>query len=302
VNPITEQANPKSKDIDRRSSLEIVRIINNEDKGVADAVSQVLEQVARAVDLTAERLGAGGRLFYIGTGTSGRLGVLDASEWPPTFGVAQDLATGIIAGGYEALRRSIEAAEDDPEQGARDLESFGPSGDDVVVGISASGNTPYTVGAVEYARRRGALTIAVCCNPDSKLAAAAEVSIAPVVGAEVIAGSSRMKAGTAQKMVLNMLSTGTMIKMGLVYGNLMSNLQAKNEKLRKRAMAILASETGISREDASRVFEAADQDLRIALVMAKGNLPREDAQRLLGAHGGSVRRALDSLGLPYRER
>jgi N-acetylmuramic acid 6-phosphate etherase len=298
VNPITELANPKSRDIDRLSTLEIVSIINDEDKTVAAAVSLVLGQIARAVDVIAERLGAGGHLFYVGTGTSGRLGVLDASEWPPTFGVSTDLARGIIAGGYDALRRSVEGAEDQAAQGALDLQNAGAASRDVVVGISASGNTPYTVGAVEHARGLGAATIGVTCNPDSTLAAAAGISIAPVVGPEVIAGSSRMKAGTAQKMVLNMLSTGAMIKMGLVYGNLMSNLQAKNEKLRRRALAILVEESGLGADEASRIFELAGQDLRLALIMARADVPLDQAQQLLKAHGGSVRRALDQ----HRER
>jgi N-acetylmuramic acid 6-phosphate etherase len=302
VNPITELPNPKSKDIDRLSTLEIVSIINDEDKTVAAAVSAVLEPIARAVDLIAGRLSAGGRLFYVGTGTSGRLGVLDASEWPPTFGVSPDLARGIIAGGYDALHRSVEGAEDQAAQGAIDLQNAGASNRDVVIGISASGNTPYTVGAVECARAQHAATVGVTCNPESKLATAADISIAPVVGPEVIAGSSRMKAGTAQKMVLNMLSTGAMIKMGLVYGNLMSNLQAKNEKLRRRALAILSEESGLNVDAAAEIFESAGQDLRLALVMAAAHLSLEEAEGVLSSCGGSVRRALDSLGPRYRER
>jgi N-acetylmuramic acid 6-phosphate etherase len=295
MKPITEQVNPKTKDIDRLSTLEIVRLINEEDKTVAEAVSRVLERVAAAVDLIVERISAGGHLFYVGTGTSGRLGVLDASECPPTFGVSPDLVRGIIAGGYEALHRAIEAAEDDPEQAKRDLQSFGVSAYDVVVGLSASGNTPYTLGAIEYAKQIGAATISVTCNPDSKMAVAADVSIAPVVGPEVIAGSSRMKAGTAEKMILNMLSTATMIKLGLVYGNLMSNLRATNQKLRRRAIAILSEEAGLSQEQAKQLFAAAGDDLRIALLMARANLTRQQAERLLESHGNSVRRALDSL-------
>ena len=292
---VTEEANPKTKDIDRRSTIEIVGLISQEDKSVAEAVNGVLNSVAQAVDLIVERLRSGGRLIYVGTGTSGRLGVLDASEIPPTFGVSADLVIGIIAGGYDALRRAVEAAEDDPEQAARDLESHNAAFSDVVVGISASGNTPYTLGAVDYAKKIGAASIAVTCNPDSRMAAAADVSIAPVVGPEVIAGSSRMKAGTAQKMILNMLSTATMIKLGWVYSNLMSNLRATNDKLRRRACAILSEETGLSDEEAARTFQTAAGDLRIALLMAQANLSREEAQRLLDSHGGSVRNALDSV-------
>jgi len=293
---ITEETNSKTKDIDRRSTLEIVGLINDEDTTVAEAVSRVLDRVAEAVDLIVRRLSSQGQLIYIGTGTSGRLGVLDASECPPTFGVSPDLVRGVIAGGYDALHRSVEAAEDDPEQAVRDLQAQNVSALDAVVGISASGNTPYTLGAVEYAKKIGAATVAITCNPASRMAAAAGVSIAPVVGPEVIAGSSRMKAGTAQKMILNMLSTATMIKLGLVYSNLMSNLRATNEKLRRRARAILAKEAGISAEEAARVFEAAGEDLRVALLMARSNLPRSDAERLLETYCRSVRRALDSLG------
>jgi len=296
MKPITEQVNPRSTDIDRRSTLEILTIINQEDRTVADAVSRVLDSVAEAVDLIVNRLEIGGRLFYVGTGTSGRLGVLDASECPPTFGVSPDLIHGIIAGGYEALRKSIEGAEDDYEQSTRDLKGLDLHSSDAVVGISASGNTPYTLGAVEYARKIGAATIALTCNPDSKMAAAAGVSISPVVGPEVLAGSSRMKAGTAQKMVLNMVSTATMIRRGLVYSNLMSNLKATNAKLRRRACAILAEEARLEPEAAARAFEEAGNDLRVALVMVQAHLSREQAESLLNHHGGSVRRTLDDRG------
>lgn len=295
MKPVTEESNPKAKDIDRRSTIEIVRLINEEDKTVADAVSLVLDSVTAGVDLIVERLKSGGRLIYVGTGTSGRLGVLDASECRPTFGVSADLVLGVIAGGYDALHRSVEAAEDDPEQAARDLQSFGVSSRDAVVGISASGNTPYTFGALEFAKQIGAATVAVSCNPDSRMARAAEVSISPAVGPEVIAGSSRMKAGTAEKMILNMLSTATMIKLGLVYGNLMSNLRATNEKLRRRAGAILSEEAGIDDEEALRIFEESGEDLRVALLMTRGSLSRSEAAQLLETNEGSLRRALDGL-------
>ncbi|HJQ23841.1 MAG TPA: N-acetylmuramic acid 6-phosphate etherase, partial [Blastocatellia bacterium] len=240
------------------------------------------------------RLSNGGRLFYVGTGTSGRLGVLDASECPPTYGVPPDLVRGIIAGGFEALYKAVEAAEDDPEQAARDLDAAGVTPRDAVVGISASGNTPYTLGALRHARALGAAAIAVTSNPESQMAAAADVSIAPVVGPEVIAGSSRMKSGTAQKLILNMISTATMIRLGLVYGNLMSNLQPNNAKLVRRACAILAEETGLNSDEAARLFEEAGRDLRLAFVMAATKLPRDEAAGLLRAHGNSVRRAIDS--------
>jgi len=291
--PITEQANPRTKDIDRLQSRSIVRLINDEDRNVAEAVYRALDRIADAVDLAAERLRAGGRLFYIGSGTSGRLGVLDASECPPTFGVSPDLVQGIIAGGPAALSRSIEGAEDDQEQGGRELEAAGFTDKDVLVGLSASGSTPYTLGAVQYAKRAGAATISITCNPSSTLASAADVNIVAVVGPEVIAGSSRMKAGTAQKMVLNMISTGTMIKMGLVYGNLMSHLVATNEKLRRRAIQIISSEACLDAEESAKLFESAESDLRVALLMAKRNLTKEEADWLLQSHGGSVRRVLD---------
>jgi len=293
---ITEQINPKSADIDRRSTLEIIALINEEDKTVAEACARVLADVGEAIDRIVERLGGGGRLFYVGTGTSGRLGVLDASECPPTFGVSPDLIQGIIAGGYDALRKAVEAAEDDPEQAAHDLADRGLTARDAVVGISASGNTPYTLGAIMYAKKVGAASVALTCNPESRMAAEAEVSIAPVVGPEVIAGSSRMKAGTAQKMILNMLSTATMIKMGLVYGNLMSNLQPNNEKLVRRAREILAEQAELSEEEAASVFESAGRDLRLALLIARTGLRRDEAEALLKAHGNSARRAIDSLG------
>ena len=296
MKPVTEETNPKTKDIDRRSTVDIVKLINREDAAVAEAISRVLARVAEAVDLIVGRLKSGGRLIYVGTGTSGRLGVLDASECPPTFGVSPELVRGVIAGGFEALHRAVEAAEDDPQAAALDLRSINASSNDVVVGISASGNTPYTLGAVEFAKKHGIATVAVTCNPDSSMAAVVDVSIAPVVGPEVIAGSSRMKAGTAQKMILNMLSTATMIELGFVYSNLMSNLRATNEKLRRRACAILAEESGITAAEAARVFESAGEDLRIALLIARGNLSRSEAENLLAAHANSVRRALDSLG------
>ena len=295
MKPVTEEYNPKTKDIDLRATFEIIRLINEEDKTVAEAVSLVLDSVAAAVDLIVERLKSAGRLIYIGAGTSGRLGVLDASECRPTFGVPSELVRGVIAGGYDALHRSVEAAEDDPQQGARDLQSFGISTRDVVVGISASGNTPYTAGALEFAKQVGAATVAVSCNPDSRMARAAEVSISPVVGPEVIAGSSRMKAGTAQKMILNMLSTATMIRLGLVYRNLMSNLRATSDKLRRRACAILSEEAGIEYEDALRILGEAGDDLRVALLMARGNLSRSEATQLLESNNGSLRSALDGV-------
>jgi N-acetylmuramic acid 6-phosphate etherase len=295
MKPITEQANPKTKDIDRLSTLEIVTLINEEDRTVAEAVAGVLKDVARAVDLIVKRLDAGGRLIYVGTGTSGRLGVLDASECPPTFGVSPDMVRGVIAGGFTAMYQSIETAEDDPEQARRDMDALELSPLDAVVGISASGNTPYTVGAIEHAKNCGALAIALTLNPDSEMAQISEVDIALTVGPEVIAGSSRMKAGTAQKMILNIISTAVKIRMGLVYSNLMSNLKATNGKLRSRAVAILSEEAGITIEQAEYAFKAAGEDLRLALLMFRSELSLQEAEQLLAMHNGSLRRALDSL-------
>ncbi|HEV2836569.1 MAG TPA: N-acetylmuramic acid 6-phosphate etherase, partial [Pyrinomonadaceae bacterium] len=254
---ITEQENPRSQNLSSQSSREIVELMNAEDATVAAAVRLVLDDVAKAVDETAARLSAGGKLYYVGTGTSGRLGVLDASECPPTFGVSPELVQGVIAGGYDACYRAVEASEDDANAGGADLQQRGLTGKDVVVGIAASGRTPYTVGAVQYARSIGAFTVALTVVPESPITRAAELSIVPVVGPEVLTGSSRLKAGTAQKMVLNMISTATMVRLGYVSGNRMSNLQARNTKLRERAVRIVAAESGVDEEQAKQALEAA---------------------------------------------
>jgi N-acetylmuramic acid 6-phosphate etherase len=293
--PITEQENPRTREIASQSTLEIARLMNEEDGRVADAVWHVLPDVARAVEGIVERLRAGGRLFYIGTGTSGRLGVLDAAECPPTFGVSPELVQGIIAGGYEALYRAVEASEDDRAAGAGDLDARGFKKEDALVGIAASGRTPYTIGAVEHARSQGAFTIALTCVPDSEITRAAEVSIVPVVGPEVIAGSTRLKAGTAQKMVLNMLSTATMIRLGYVQGNRMTNLQARNEKLRARAARILSAEAGLDESAAVALLESAGGDLRAALVMSQTGCMRSVAERALLATHGVVQHAVKAV-------
>ncbi|HSD47870.1 MAG TPA: N-acetylmuramic acid 6-phosphate etherase [Pyrinomonadaceae bacterium] len=267
--PITEQENPRSQNLSSQSSREIVALMNEEDATVAAAVRLVLDDVAKAVDETAARLSAGGRLFYIGTGTSGRLGVLDASECPPTFGVSPELVEGVIAGGYDACYRAVEASEDDGNAGGTDLKQRDLTEKDVVVGIAASGKTPYTVGAVSYARSIGAFTVALTCVPDSPITRAAEVSIVPVVGPEVLTGSSRLKAGTAQKMVLNMISTAVMVRLGYVSGNRMSNLQAKNVKLRERAVRIVAAEGGVDQAEAEKALEACGWKIREAVRQLK---------------------------------
>ena len=267
--------------------------MNEEDARVAEAIAQVLPEISWAVEGIAARLRTGGRLFYIGTGTSGRLGVLDAAECPPTFGVSPELVQAIIAGGYEACYRAVEASEDDAEAGAHDLDARSFTEQDTLVGIAASGRTPYTVGAVEHARRLGALTIAITCAPDSPITAAAEISIVPLVGPEVIAGSTRLKAGTAQKMVLNMISTATMIRLGYVTGNRMTNVQTRNVKLRARALRILQSEAGLDEEDAKNALAEARDELPVALVMSKTGRSREEAASALKKSHGVIVEALE---------
>jgi N-acetylmuramic acid 6-phosphate etherase len=290
--PITEEENPRTTKLSSLSSLEIVSAMNGEDAGVAIAVRAVLPDIARAVDGIVERLRAGGRLFYLGTGTSGRLGVLDAAECPPTFGVAPELVQAIIAGGYEACHRAVEASEDDAQAGAHDLEQRGFTKADVVVGIAASGRTPYTVGAVEYARRLGALTIAITCAPKSPISQAAEIPIVPVVGPEVIAGSTRLKAGTAQKLVLNMLSTATLTRLGYVTGNRMTNVQTRNAKLRERALRILQAEAGIGEERAREILDSAGGDLPVALVMTAADCSKDEAASALRRSRGVIAEAI----------
>lgn len=293
--PVTEQENPNTANIDEVSTLEAVRLINNEDARVADAVKNVLPQVAEAIDKIVDRLESGGRLFYIGTGTSGRLGVLDASEIPPTFGVDYELIQGIIAGGYDALYKATESSEDDRDAGVKDLKARGLTKNDAVVGIAASGRTPYTIGAVEYARSIGCFTACIVCNPESAITKAAEVAIVPVVGPEAITGSTRMKAGTAQKLVLNMISTVAMIRLGYVSGNRMTNMKAANEKLKDRSVRILMTETGLDQTAASSLLERSDDDLRIALVVYKTGADAKNARSALSDNDFVVDRAISSL-------
>ena len=293
--PVTEQENSRTAGISDLPTLDIVRLINDEDAPVAAAVGRVGADVAQAVEKIVERLSDGGRLFYVGTGTSGRLGVLDAAECPPTFGVSPELVQGIIAGGYEACYRAVEASEDDRAAGGRDLDARGVTGKDAVVGIAASGRTPYTIGAVEHARSLGAFTAAITCVPESPITRAVEVAIVPVVGPEVITGSTRLKAGTAQKMVLNMLSTATMIRLGYVSGNRMTNMSARNEKLLARARRIFQAETGLDERAAGAAFAAAGDDLRIALVMNRTGRTRAESETALTAQRGVVRQAVQQL-------
>ena len=262
---LTEQANPASARIDKLSTAEMLRVINDEDRKVAQSVALELPQIARAVDGIVEEFRNGGRLFYIGAGTSGRLGVLDASECPPTFNVPQDLVQGIIAGGEAALSRATETTEDDPAIGVGDLLARGFIHSDVLCGIAASGRTPYVLGAIDEANRLGALTIGISCTPDSELARRARIAITPLPGPEVIAGSTRLKAGTATKLVLNMLTTGTFIRTGYVWGNLMVNVQPKNSKLLDRSRRIIAAATGVSYEEAGGMLAEAGNNVRAAI-------------------------------------
>jgi len=290
--PITEQENPRTAEIDKLPTLETIRLINDEDKTVAPAVEKVLPEIARTVDKILERLKSGGRLFHVGTGTSGRLGVLDASEIPPTFGVSYDLVQGVIAGGYDALYKASEASEDDREAGAEDLRERGLKAKDAVVGIAASGRTPYTIGAVEYARGLGCFTACITCVPDSEITKSVEISIVPIVGAEVIAGSSRMKAGTAQKMILNMISTAAMIRLGYVKGNRMTNVKSSNVKLKERSVRILMSETSLDEAAAQNLLNEANGDLRVAIVMNKADLNFEAALNVLVKNNFVVEKAI----------
>ncbi|MCU1290226.1 MAG: N-acetylmuramic acid 6-phosphate etherase [Acidobacteria bacterium] len=293
--PITEQENSDTKNIDRVSTIEAVRLINAEDKKVALAVEKVLPEIAAAVDRIVERLRNGGRLFYVGTGTSGRLGVLDASEIPPTFGVSYELVQGLIAGGYDALYKASEASEDDREAGAEDVRKRGLTEKDAVVGIAASGRTPYTIGAVEYARELGCFTACIACVPGSALTKSAEIAIVPLVGPEAITGSSRMKAGTAQKMVLNMISTASMIRLGYVKGNRMTNVKASNIKLKERSVRILMAETSIEEEKAEKLLNDSGWDLRVALVAFRTGADIETARNVLSENNFVVEKGVEIL-------
>ena len=289
---LTEQVNPAFAGLDSRPTAEIVETINKEDRKVAPAVAVEIPQIAKAVDAIVERLQNGGRLFYIGAGTSGRLGVLDAAECPPTFNVDPGLVEGIIAGGEAALARATEATEDDPREGSRDLLGRGFGAEDAVVGIAASGRTPYVLGAVAAARALGAVTVGISCTPESELSRVVDIPITPLPGPEVIAGSTRMKAGTATKLVLNMISTAVMIRMGYVFGNLMVNVQPKNSKLEDRAKRIIADAAQVSYERAGELLEAAGRKVKTAIVMSRLSLDRASAEARLSAAGGRISEAL----------
>jgi N-acetylmuramic acid 6-phosphate etherase len=291
---ITEQRNPKTLDIDSKSTSEIVDIINSEDSNVIDAVNKERRNITRAVDLVVASFRIGGRLFYIGAGTSGRLGVLDASECPPTFGTDPELVKGIIAGGNDALTRSIEGAEDRHEDGEQAVKKYGIRPEDTVVGIATGGTTPFVHGALAQANSIGATTIFLCCNPDTDPSEEVDVIIRPITGPEVIAGSTRMKAGTATKLILNTLTTAAMIKMGKVYENLMIDLQAKNVKLKDRAERIIMVLTDLDRDSAGKLLTKANGNVKTAIVMHKLQTGYEEAMNKLEKHNGFVRKVINS--------
>ncbi|MFV0388251.1 MAG: N-acetylmuramic acid 6-phosphate etherase [Pyrinomonadaceae bacterium] len=293
----TEEQNQNTLEIDRASVEQAIRLINDEDKTVAFAVEKAIPEITKVTENVVENIRAGGRLFYIGTGTSGRLGVLDSTEIPPTFGVSPEMIQGVIAGGYDALHKAVEASEDDFEASRIDLLARGFTKDDCLIGIAASGNTPYTVGAVEFARGIGCFTGAITCNPESKLTAAAEVAIVVETGAEALTGSTRMKAGTAQKLVLNLISTVTMIKLGYVKGNRMTNLKPSNTKLKDRSLRILANETGLPLERAAILLNRANGDLRLALVVAETNAEMKIAEKALQDAEFRIEDAIKSITL-----
>lgn len=289
---ITEQRNPNSMHVDSLSALEIVQLMNEEDKQVPLAIEKCLPQIAQAVECIVAAFQQGGRLVYIGAGTSGRLGVLDASECPPTFGVSPEMVKGIIAGGERALRHPIEGAEDSKAQAVVDLQTIQFSSKDVLVGIAASGRTPYVVGALEYAKSLGSATVSIASNPNSAMANIVDIAIDTVVGPEVLTGSSRLKSGTAQKLVLNMLTTASMILMGKCYQNLMVDVQASNEKLKARAIRIVMQATDCDKALAEETLKQADQNAKLAIMMILSGLDRAQAEALLEKHQGKLQRAL----------
>lgn len=289
---LTETRNPATERLDGLATLDLVRVLHTADSEAIAAVTSELPHVAAVIDRIVLRLQQGGRLFYLGAGTSGRLGVLDASECPPTYNTPPDLVQGLIAGGDTALRNSVERAEDNEEQGRLDLKAHGFSQKDALVGIAASGRTPYVLGGVKYARELGALTIGLSCVPGSLLAKAAEMEITPITGPEPVTGSTRMKGGTATKLVLNMLSTGTMVRLGYVFGNLMVNVQPTNEKLRDRGARIVATITGLAYNEAAALLKSAGS-VRTAIVMQRFGISRSDAEKKLEAARGRLRVALE---------
>src|ERR1700694_4348101 len=300
---LTEQTNPASASIDTLPTADVLRIINAEDRTVAEAVAREIPAMARAVDAIVARFQAGGRLIYAGAGTSGRLGVLDAAECPPTFGVPPEMVQGLIAGGHAALLRAQEGAEDSPDGGARDVDALAIGDKDFLIGIAASGSTPYVHGALARARARSARTaILAGTPPPAAVLAVADIAIVPITGPEVVTGSTRMKAGTATKLVLNMITTGAMIRIGKTYGNLMVDLKATNAKLRDRSERILVEVCEVDRDEATKLLDRAGKSVKLAIVMQKKGVSKEEAERLLAQNGGVVRRVTKDEPPPIRER
>ncbi|WP_445373770.1 N-acetylmuramic acid 6-phosphate etherase [Photorhabdus tasmaniensis] len=295
INMVTESRNPASTCIDTLPTLEMLRIINNEDKKVALAVEQTLPQVAKTVDKITEAFRQGGRLIYIGAGTSGRLGILDASECPPTYGTRPEQVVGLIAGGHQAILRAVENAEDNRQLGKNDLQALNFNSKDVLVGIAASGRTPYVLGAMEYAKSVGATVACISCNPDSPMVQAADIAMTPVVGPEIITGSSRMKAGTAQKLILNMLTTGAMIRTGKVYGNLMVDVEATNAKLVERQKNIVMAATECNRKQAEQALAECDGHCKTAIVMILAGIDAQQAKALLEKNHGFIHSAISTI-------
>ncbi|ELX8380063.1 N-acetylmuramic acid 6-phosphate etherase [Providencia vermicola] len=290
---VTESRNAASTHIDQLSTLDMLQVINNEDKQVPFAVEKVLPQIAQLVDKVAQAFLNGGRLIYSGAGTSGRLGILDASECPPTYGTPHEQVIGLIAGGHQAIFRAVENAEDKPELGEQDLINIQFNHKDVLVGIAASGRTPYVLGALAYARTVGAVTASISCNPNSPVANAADIAITPIVGPEVVTGSSRMKAGTAQKLVLNMITTGAMIRIGKVFGNLMVDVEATNAKLVERQVRIVMEATECDRETAESALQQCQRHCKTAILMILSGLNAHEARQLLSDNNGFIRTALN---------
>lgn len=292
---VSEGRNPRTMDIDLLPTIDVLRKINDEDRAVPTAVEKVLPDIAAAVDRIVLAFQKSARLVYMGAGTSGRLGVLDASECPPTFGVPEGMVVGLIAGGPDALVRSTEGAEDDPKRGAKALQEIGLTADDVVVGIAVSGRTPYVIGGLNYARQVGATTVALSCNPASTIAGIADIAISPVVGPEVLTGSTRLKSGTAQKLVLNMLTTASMIRIGKSYQNLMVDLNPSNKKLVARAIRIVMQTTGCAPQQAKQVLAQTGNDVKLAILVTITGMGVEEARAALGKAGGFLRKAISDV-------
>ncbi|HBE9181843.1 TPA: N-acetylmuramic acid 6-phosphate etherase [Serratia fonticola] len=292
---VTESRNPASSQIDTLPTLDMLAVINSEDQKVPLAVAATLPEIARVVDLVVEAFANGGRLIYCGAGTSGRLGILDASECPPTYGTPREQVVGLIAGGHAAILQAVENAEDNPQMGEQDLRNLGFNARDVLVGIAASGRTPYVLGAIAYARSVGATAVAISCNPNSEMGQAADIAIEPVVGPEVVTGSSRMKAGTAQKLILNMITTGAMIRSGKVYSNLMVDVEATNAKLIQRQVKIVVEATECSPEEAEEALNQCQRHCKTAIVMILGGLSAPEASAVLSKNKGFIRQALQGI-------